>query len=70
LVLLLVPTGVFTAALNSISYAVCNTSPEELRVSMGWFCHTPFLQFLFTVVLPFVLLMLWQNMVIPSNLYK
>ncbi|WIA30966.1 hypothetical protein OEZ86_001014 [Tetradesmus obliquus] len=66
--LYLVPTGIFTAALNSISYGLCNSSATG--PSMAWFCHTKFLQFLFTIILPIVLLMLWQNAVIPANLYK
>lgn len=66
--LYLVPTGIFTAALNSISYGLCNSSATG--PSMAWFCHTKFLQFLFTIILPMVLLMLWQNAVIPANLYK
>jgi hypothetical protein len=64
-----VPTGIFTAAINSLTYSVCNANVDVAR-SMAWFCQTRFLQFLFTVVLPFVLLMLWQNMVIPQQLYK
>lgn len=32
----------------------------------AWFCDTKLLQFVATVVLPFVGLMLWQNMVIPQ----
>lgn len=60
--------GIFTAALNSISYGLCNS--PALGPQLAWFCDTRFLQFLFTVVLPLVLVMLWQNAVIPANLYK
>jgi hypothetical protein len=62
------PAGIFTAALNSISYGLCNS--PSVGSSMAWFCQTKFLQFLFTIILPMVLLMLWQNAVIPANLYK
>jgi hypothetical protein len=65
---LLLPAGIFTAALNSISYGLCNSAATGPK--MAWFCHTKFLQFLFTIILPMVLLMLWQNAVIPANLYK
>lgn len=64
----LVPTGIFTAALNSISYSICNSQTVGPR--MDWFCHSHFLQFLFTIILPMVLLMLWQNAVIPAYFYK
>lgn len=66
--LFVLPTGIFTAAINSITYNLCDSA--DLKDSFGWFCDSKLLQFLFTVVLPFVLLMLWQNMVIPQNLYK
>jgi len=68
IVLYLIPTGIFTAALANVSYSVCNS--PTVSGNMSWFCKSRFLQFLFTVVVPFVLLMVWQNAVIPANLYK
>lgn len=64
-ILYLVPTGFFSATANNVMFFVCRPSnPGFAR--LGWFCESPLLQFVVTVVLPFVLLMLWQNMVIPQ----
>ena len=61
-------TGFFAAALNGISLTMCSSS--DFGRSFKWFCQSRFLQFLFTIVLPFILLMVWQNAVIPGQLYR
>jgi hypothetical protein len=53
--------------MNSISYSICLN--PELSPKLAWFCGSRLLQFVFTIVVPFILLMVWQNAFIPSRLY-
>lgn len=66
--LLLPLAGLFTAAMNNLSYGMCNSL--ELGPKLQWFCFSKLLQFLFTIVVPFILLMVWQNAFVPATLYK
>lgn len=46
-----------------------NASPSFTR-SFEWFCSSWFLQFLVTIVTPYILLIVWQNAVIPAQMYR
>lgn len=41
-----------------------------LARSFDWFCSSSFLQFLVTIVAPYILLIVWQNAVIPAQMYR
>lgn len=43
------------AACNSLAYTLCST--PSLESDFAWFCESRMLQFLVTVLLPFILLM-------------
>lgn len=45
--------------MNSISYSICLN--PDLSPKLSWFCGSRLLQFVFTIVVPFILLMVWQN---------
>jgi hypothetical protein len=67
--LYLFPTGFFSAAANNVMFFVCRPDPTQPRLgisSLRWFCDARLLQFVFTVVVPFILLMIWQNAIIPA----
>jgi len=50
---------------------MCATSEAgHTKREFVWFCRSPFLQFLVTIVAPYVLLMVWQNAVIPGQFYR
>ena len=48
-----------------MTFFVCRPTAAGV-VAAPWFCGSHLLQFIATVVLPFVALMLWQNAVIPA----
>lgn len=66
------PAGFFAASLNAISLTACSHGggSEGLNRTFAWFCNSPFLKFLVTIVAPYILLIVWQNAVIPAQMYR
>jgi hypothetical protein len=59
--------GFFAGALNAVNLTLCSGTAGG---SFAWFCHSTFLQFLVTIVAPYILLIVWQNAVIPAQMYR
>ena len=72
------PTGFFTAAANGLLFFVCRADEGGGAGAYGggisararWFCEARVVQFAVTVILPFVLLIVWQNAIVPAQLYR
>jgi hypothetical protein len=63
--------GFFAASLNAVTLSVCgHSSNKAFQRSFEWFCSSRFLQFLVTIVAPYILLIVWQNAVIPAQMYR
>lgn len=61
--------GFFAASLNAVNLTMCSHTLTGAK-SFEWFCSSRFLQFLVTIVAPYILLIVWQNAVIPAQMYK
>ncbi len=62
--------GFFAASLNAVNLTMCSHKASNLARSFDWFCSSWFLQFLVTIVAPYILLIVWQNAVIPAQMYR
>eukprot|EP00884_Botryococcus_braunii_P022692 jgi/Botrbrau1/9106/Bobra.0305s0013.1 len=63
---ILLPIGLLTGAFQNINFVICNS---DLRQS--WYCATNnYLRGIIEGWLPSVLLMLWQNLVMPLMIYR
>jgi hypothetical protein len=47
-------------------FFVCRPASNPGFEGVRWFCEAKLVQFVFTVALPFIALMIWQNAVIPA----
>jgi hypothetical protein len=47
-----------------------NGGSAGLNQTFAWFCNSGFLKFLVTIVAPYILLIVWQNALIPAQMYR
>jgi hypothetical protein len=51
---------------KKVMFFVCRPASNPGFEGVRWFCEAKLVQFVFTVALPFIALMIWQNAVIPA----
>ena len=65
------PDPACAGAVAQITVAVCGAAGSANRLYSQWYCERNSLaQKLITSVLPTILLVLWQNLVMPNALYR
>ncbi|BDA42606.1 probable CSC1-like protein ERD4 at C-terminar half [Coccomyxa sp. Obi] len=69
--IMLVPIGLFSGAVAQATVAICgNTSTSNVLYS-EWYCKRKSIgRSIITSILPTILLMLWQNLIMPNALYR
>ncbi|KAK9817083.1 hypothetical protein WJX72_009273 [[Myrmecia] bisecta] len=69
--LMLVPIGLFSGAIAQATVAICGSSGFFNRFYSSAYCgQNSLLRSIITGILPQVLLLLWQNLIMPNALYR
>ncbi|KAK9819243.1 hypothetical protein WJX81_003710 [Elliptochloris bilobata] len=69
--IMLVPVGIFSGAVAQVTVAICDSSSVFHRLYSAWYCsRTSLGRSLITAIVPTVLLLTWQNLIMPNALYR